>query len=164
MEGAHRLGRILSYDSERASVVIDTGMDFLAFNQGVIEEFRSNAGVCGGPFEGMPMMLLTMTGAKSGRELCSPLVYSTDGDDIVIIASKGGAPDHPNWYFNLVANPAVTVEVRTDKWDATADLTVGDERKRLFAAQAALMPQFADYETKAGAAGREIPVFRLVKN
>ncbi len=139
-------------------------MDFLEFNKGVIEEFRTNDGVCSGPFEGSPMILVTMTGAKSGRELCSPLVYSTDGDDVVIIASKGGAPEHPNWYYNLVANPAVTVEIGTDKWEATAQLAEGDERKRLYDAQAAQMPQFAEYETKAGEAGREIPVFRLVRN
>lgn len=139
-------------------------MDFLEFNKGVIEEFRANAGVCGGPFEGAPMVLVTMTGAKSGRELCSPLVYSSDGDDVVIIASKGGAPEHPNWYYNLVANPTVTVEIGTDKWEATAELAEGDERKRLYDAQAAQMPQFAEYEKSAGEAGREIPVFRLVRN
>ena len=139
-------------------------MDFLEFNRGVIEEFRANDGVCTGPFEGAPMILITMTGAKSGRELCSPLVYSSDGDDAIIIASKGGAPEHPNWYYNLVANPEVTVEIGTDKYAATAKLAEGDERKRLFDAQAAQMPQFAEYEKSAGEAGREIPVFRLVRN
>ena len=139
-------------------------MDFLAFNQGVIDEFRANEGVCGGPFEGAPMVLINMTGAKSGRELCSPLVHSTDGDDVIIIASKGGAPEHPNWYHNLVANPSVTVEVGTDKWEATAALTEGDERTRLYAAQAAMMDNFNDYEKSAAEAGRVIPVFRLVRN
>ena len=139
-------------------------MDFLEFNKSVIDEFRANDGVCGGPFEGAPMILINMIGAKSGRELCSPLVYSTDGDDIVIIASKGGAPEHPNWYYNLVANPTVTVEVGTDKWEATAHLTEGDERKRLFDAQAAKMSNFAEYEKSATEHGRVIPVFRLVRN
>ena len=139
-------------------------MDFLEFNKGVIDEFRANEGNCSGPFEGMPMILVTMTGAKSGRELCSPLVYSADGDDIVIIASKGGAPEHPNWYYNLVANPTVKVEVGTDSWEATANLTEGDERRRLYDAQAAQMPQFAEYEKSANEAGREIPVFRLTRN
>ena len=139
-------------------------VDFLEFNKGVIEEFRANAGVCGGPFEGAPMILITMTGAKSGRELCSPLVYSDDGDDLIIIASKGGAPEHPNWYHNLVANPTVKVEVGTEAWEATAQLTEGDERKRLYDQQAAQMPQFTDYEKSATESGREIPVFRLVRN
>jgi deazaflavin-dependent oxidoreductase (nitroreductase family) len=139
-------------------------MDHLAFNQQVIEEFRANDGVCGGPFEGAPMVLITMTGAKSGRELCSPLVHSNDGDDVIIIASKAGAPEHPNWYHNLVANPSVTVEVGTEKWEATAVLTKGEERTRLYAAQAAMMDNFREYEETATAAGRVIPVFRLVKN
>lgn len=138
-------------------------VDFLEFNKGVIEEFRANGGVCSGPMDGMPMILVTMTGAKSGRRLTSPLVYSTDGDDIVVIASKGGAPNHPSWYHNLVANPTVTVEVGTDTWEATAELAEGDERKRLYDAQAAAMPQFSDYEKSAAEAGREIPVFRLVR-
>ena len=138
--------------------------EMLEMNKGVIEEFRSNGGVCSGWLEGAPVILLTMTGAKSGRELCSPLVYSTDGDDVVIIASKGGAPEHPNWYHNLVANPQVTVEIGTDKWDATAVLTEGDERARLYAAQAALMDNFNDYEKSATEHGRVIPVFRLVRS
>lgn len=133
----------------------------LDFNKKVIDEFRSNDGVCGAPFEGMPMMLLNMTGAKSGRSLTSPLVYSEDGDDMVIIASKAGAPTHPNWYHNLVANPDVTVEVGTEKYAATAVVTEGADRAALYAAQAALMPQFADYADKAGS--REIPVFRLIR-
>lgn len=139
-------------------------MDFLKMNEPVIEEFRENQGNCSGWLKGAPMILVTMTGAKTGRELCSPLVYSTDGDDVVIIASMGGAPTNPNWYHNLVANPTVTVEVGTHKWQATAHLTEGDERKRLFDAQAALMPQFAEYEKSAAEHGREIPVFRLVRS
>ena len=137
-------------------------MDHLDFNKSVIEEFRSNDGVCGGPFEGAPMILITMTGAKSGRELTSPLVCSTDGGDPIIIASKAGAPNHPNWYHNLVATPSCTVEIGTEKWEATAVLTEGDERTRLFDEQAAQMPQFAQY--KIDAAPREIPVFRLMRN
>ena len=139
-------------------------MDFLKVNEPIIKEFRENGGQCSGWLKGAPMILVTMTGAKTGRELCSPLVYTTDGGDIVIIASKGGAPTNPNWYHNLVANPTVTVEVGTDTWEATAVLTEGDERKRLFDAQAALMPQFAEYEQSATEHGREIPVFRLVRS
>lgn len=142
--------------------------DALKFNQGVIEEFRANGGVVGGPFEGAPMVLITMTGAKTGRELCSPLVCSRDGDDVVIIASKGGAPEHPNWYHNLVAHPSVTVELPGDDgietFTATAVLTEGDERQRLFDAQAEMMPNFRDYERSATEAGRVIPVFRLVRD
>jgi len=94
-------------------------MDFLKFNNDVIEEFRANEDVDGGPFEGMPMILVAITGAKRGRELCSPLVHSADGGDPITIAFKGGAPEHPNWYYNSVANPQVTVETGTEKWGGT---------------------------------------------
>ena len=139
-------------------------MDMLEINKGVIADFRANGGKVGGQLEGLPVMLLTMTGAKSGRELCSPLVYSMDGDDMVVIASKGGAPEHPNWYHNLVANPGVTVEVGADTYEATAVLTEGDERQRLYDQQAATQPQFLEYAANAAKTGRVIPVFRLVRN
>ena len=139
-------------------------MDMLEINKGVIADFRANGGKVGGQLEGLPVMLLTMTGAKSGRELCSPLVYSMDGDDMVVIASKGGAPEHPNWFHNLVANPGVTVEVGADTYAATAVLTEGDERQRLYDQQAATQPQFLEYAANAAKTGRVIPVFRLVRN
>jgi deazaflavin-dependent oxidoreductase (nitroreductase family) len=139
-------------------------MDWLEINKQVIAEFRANGGKPGGQMEGLPVVLITMTGAKSGRELCSPLVYSNDGDDVVIIASKGGAPEHPNWYYNLVANPTVTVEVGTETYEATAVLAEGEERTRLYDAQAAEQPQFLQYAANAAETGRVIPVFRIEKN
>jgi deazaflavin-dependent oxidoreductase (nitroreductase family) len=139
-------------------------MDWLEINKQVIADFRANDGKASGQLEGMPVVLVTMTGAKSGRELCSPLVYSTDGNDVVIIASKGGAPEHPNWFHNLVANPTVTVEVGTEKYEATAVLAEGDERTRLYDAQAAGQPQFVQYAADAAETGRVIPVFRLTRN
>ena len=139
-------------------------MDIIEINKGVIAEFRANGGEVGGQLAGLPVMLLTMTGAKSGRELCSPLVYSMDGDDMVVIASKAGAPENPNWYHNLVANPTVTVEVGTDTYEATAVLAEGDERQRLYDQQAADQPQFLEYAANAAKTGRVIPVFRLVRS
>jgi len=136
-------------------------MDWLEINKQVIADFRANDGMPGGQLEGLPVALITMTGAKTGRTLCSPLVYSTDGEDVVIIASKGGAPEHPNWYYNLVANPTITVEVGTDKYEASAILTEGDERTRLYEQQAADQPQFVQYAANAAETGRVIPVFRL---
>lgn len=136
-------------------------MDALEFNRKLIEEFRANDGVCDGPFDGAPLVLVTMTGAKSGRRLTSPLVHTRDGDDVVIIASNGGASTHPNWYHNLRADPGVTVELGPESWEATAHQVHGDERRRLYDAQAEVMPFFADYERSAAADGREIPVFRL---
>ena len=136
-------------------------VDFLALNEKAIAEFRANEGECGPPFEGTPIVLVTMVGAKSGRELCSPLAYSTDGDDLVVIASMGGAPNNPNWYHNFVATPDVLLEVGTNQYKATAVLTEGEERDRLYAAQAAQLPVFNKYAENA--APRVIPVFRLVQ-
>jgi len=136
-------------------------IDFLSMNEKAIAEFRASGGTCGPPFEGTPIVLVTMKGAKSGRELCSPLAYTTDGDDLVVIASMGGAPNNPNWYHNLKANPDVTIEVGTDKCEATALLTEGEERDRLYSAQAEELPIFNKYAEKA--APRIIPVFRIVK-
>ncbi len=129
--------------------------DWNAFNRGVIEEFRANEGKVGGGFAGAPMILITHIGAKSGKAYTSPLVYSMDGDKPVIIASKGGAPDDPQWFRNLLSNPEVTVEIGTDKYSGRARVAEGAERDRLFSAQAALMPNFAEYATKTT---RVIPV------
>ncbi len=136
-------------------------IDFLTMNTKAIAEFRAGGGTCGPPFEGTPIVLVAMKGAKSGRELCSPLAYSTDGDDVIVIASMGGAPNNPNWYHNLKANPDVTIEVGTDKYEATAVLTEGEERDRLYTVQAAEMPVFNKYAEKA--VPRVIPVFRFVR-
>src|SRR5688500_9408151 len=117
--------------------------EFNDFNQKVIADFRANGGKVGPPFEGAPMMLLTTTGAKSGQSRTTPLVHTTDGDRMVVIASKAGAPTNPAWYHNLVANPVVTIEVGTEKYQAKAAVVTGAERDRLYAAQATLMPNFA---------------------
>ncbi len=106
-------------DNEQAT----TEDEFRDWNQQVIAEFRANAGKVGGMFEGAPMMLLTTTGAKSGQSRVAPLVYTTDNDRYVIIASKGGAPTNPDWFHNLRANPEVTVEVGTETFNARASVT-----------------------------------------
>ena len=144
-------------DADR--LVADPGaMDQL--NQAVISEFRTNQGKVGGAMDGMPILLLTMTGAKTGRTLVRPLCYSRDGDRLVVIASYGGAPRNPPWYHNLIANPVVTVEVGSDKFKARANQTSGAERQRLFDAQARLMPFFNDYQNKTK---RQIPVLTLTR-
>ena len=129
-----------------------------SFNDGVVAEFRANGGKVGGPFAGAPMMILTTTGAKSGQPRTMPLVYTTDGDRYVIIASKGGAPTSPDWFHNLVANPEVTVEVGTETFQARASVPEEPEHARLYDAQAALMPNFAEYQQKTT---RKIPVVVL---
>ena len=128
------------------------------FNQKVIDEFRTNGGKVGGPFAGAPMIIVTHTGAKSGKTHTTPLVYSRDGDRYVIIASKAGAPTNPAWYHNLIARPEVTVEVGTERFTARAVEVHGAERDRLFDAQARLMPQFDEYNKNTT---RTIPVFTL---
>ena len=131
---------------------------FQDFNKNLIEEFRTNQGKVSGMFENVPVLILTTTGAKSGRQHTTPLVYTKDGDDLVIIASKGGSPTHPAWYHNLVANPTVTVELPEEEFEARAVVTEGDERDRLFEAQASLMPNFNQYQENTS---RRIPVIRL---
>ena len=129
-------------------------------NQSVIKEFRANQGKVSGPMEGMPILLLTMTGAKTGRTLVRPLCYSRDGNRIVIIASYGGAPRNPPWYHNLIASPVVTVEVGPEKFKARATQVHSAERDRLFEAQSTLMPFFKDYQNKTK---RQIPVLTLTR-
>jgi len=128
------------------------------FNQKVISEFRANQGKVGGQMANMPVLLLTMTGAKSGRTITKPLVYTTDGDRIVIIASFAGSPKNPAWYNNLVANPEATVELGSERFRVRATATSGEERQRLFDRQAKQMPIFAEYQQKTT---RQIPVLVL---
>jgi deazaflavin-dependent oxidoreductase (nitroreductase family) len=128
-------------------------------NTGVVEQFRTNNGqIHSGMFKGARLLLLTTTGAKSGKTRINPLAFTREGEDYVVIASKGGSPTHPDWYHNLAANPDVTVEVGTDRFDARARVAQGEERDRLYAAQAALMPGFAEYQRKTT---RQIPVVVL---
>jgi deazaflavin-dependent oxidoreductase (nitroreductase family) len=133
-----------------------TPTDWQRMNDAVIEEFRANGGQVGGRFAGRPMLLLTTIGARSGQPRVTPLNYSTDGDRLVVIASKGGSPTHPDWYRNLVANPEVTIEVGTERFRARAMTAQEPERTRLFDQQAAIMPFFDGYRRQVTA--REIPV------
>ena len=130
------------------------------FNARIIEEFRSNAGKVGGPFEGAPMLLLHHRGARTGQERVNPLVYQPVGEDFAIFASKGGAPVHPAWYHNLLAHPETEIEVGADVVPVRARDVTGDERERLWSRQKQLMPGFADYESKTIGI-REIPVLLL---
>jgi deazaflavin-dependent oxidoreductase (nitroreductase family) len=139
---------------------VSSPTDMKAFNAALIEEFRANKGKVGGRFEGRPVMLLTTTGAKSGRRITIPLVYLQEGDRRLIFASKAGSPKNPDWYHNLVANPTVTVEVGTEKYDATATVVTGEEHDQLYAKQVAAMPQFGEYQQKTS---RVIPVIDLVR-
>jgi deazaflavin-dependent oxidoreductase (nitroreductase family) len=127
-------------------------------NRSTIEEFRANGGKVGGYFEGTPLLLLHTTGAKSGQTRINPLAYTTDGDRLVVIASKGGAPTNPDWFYNLRANPIVTVEQGTDQFRARATIADEPERTRLFGKMVAKMPGFAEYQRKTT---RQLPVVVL---
>jgi deazaflavin-dependent oxidoreductase (nitroreductase family) len=128
------------------------------FNQKVIAEFRANQGKVGGQMAGVPLILLTTTGNKTGRTLTKPLAYTKDGDRMFVIASFAGSPHNPAWFCNLEANPAVTVEVGTEKFKARARISSGEERERLFKLQADKMAIFYDYQKKTT---RQIPVVVL---
>ena len=130
-------------------------------NAAVIKEFRDNEGKVGGPFEGAPVLLLTTKGAKTGKARVIPAMFLQDSDRVLVFASKSGAPTHPDWYHNLVANPDVTVEVGTETYAARATVLTGDERDEKYAQQATLYPGFADYEKKTT---RKIPVVALARN
>ncbi len=128
------------------------------WNKAIIEEFRTNAGKVGGPFAGKSLLLLHTLGAKSGLERVNPVAYVTDRDRFVIIASKGGAPTNPDWYYNIIANPLVTVEVGTEKYQVRAAVSTEPERTRLYNQMVAMMPGFAEYQLKTK---RVIPVIIL---
>lgn len=130
------------------------------FNQKVIAEFRANGGKVGGQFANMPMLLLNTTGAKSGQPRTNPLAYTTDGNNLVVIASKGGAPTNPDWYYNIKANPVVTVELGREQFPAQAVIAEEAERDRLFNQMAAAMPGFAEYQRNTD---RKIPVVILTR-
>jgi deazaflavin-dependent oxidoreductase (nitroreductase family) len=130
------------------------------FNGSIIDEFRANGGKVGGMFEGAPMVLVHHKGAKSGTERVNPLMYQDlGGGSIAVFASKGGAPTNPDWYHNLVANPDTRIELGTEQHDVRARVADDDERQRIWEAQKAVFPQFAEYEKTSG--GRTIPVVIL---
>lgn len=134
--------------------------DFNEWNKQIIAEFRANAGEVGGAFKGATVLLLHTTGAKSGTPRTNPLVYLPDGERWVIIASKGGAPKNPDWYYNLLAHPEIPIEVGTDTIDVEAKEVTGPERDELYARQVARFASFGNYEK---ATSRKIPVIRLTR-
>jgi len=127
-------------------------------NRSLIVDFRATRGKVTGIFAGAPLLLLTTTGAKSGKPRTTPVLYTRDGDRYVILASKAGAPTNPNWYDNLRANPRVTVELGSETFEAVSSVAQGDEHDRLFANQAAQLPIYAEYQQHTT---RRIPVVVL---
>ena len=128
------------------------------WNDKIIAEFRANEGRVGGQFAGAPLLLLHSTGARSGQERVNPVMYQAVGDDWAVFASKAGAPDNPDWYHNLKANPEATIEVGTDTIEVKARVLEPEERAPIWEEQKARYPGFADYEAKTA---RVIPVVLL---
>jgi deazaflavin-dependent oxidoreductase (nitroreductase family) len=121
-----------------------TDEEFLAYNQGIIKEFRANGGVVAQlPF---PIMLLTTTGARTGRRTTTPVGFGIDGDRVYVVGSKAGGPSHPSWFYNLRANPSVTVEFGRESYQARAIIAEGADRDRLYGLIAAQVPAFGEYE------------------
>ncbi|MFD9067895.1 nitroreductase/quinone reductase family protein [Kitasatospora purpeofusca] len=133
-------------------------MSSLSFNQAVVEEFRARGGRVGGPFEGGDLLLLTTVGERSGREHTVPLGFVRTDGLLLVVASAAGAPEHPQWYRNLLARPLVRVELGTEVFDATAVPAEGDRRERLFEAVVRSAPGYGDYQRHTA---RRLPVVVL---
>jgi deazaflavin-dependent oxidoreductase (nitroreductase family) len=130
------------------------------FTANLIADLRAHGGTASsGPMAGRPLLILTTTGAKTGQQRETIVTYTRDGDDFVVAGSKSGAPTHPSWFVNLVANPIVHVEAAGRSFDAKATETEGADRDRLWDAHAEARPEFKDYPGKTG--GRIIPMVRL---
>jgi deazaflavin-dependent oxidoreductase (nitroreductase family) len=129
------------------------------WNRKIIDEFRANEGKVGGPFAGAPILLLHHKGAKTGTERVNPLAYQDLGDGrVAVFASKGGAPDNPDWFHNLRANPDAKVEIGTETFPVKARVPDDAERTPIWEKQKELMPGFGEYEQKTS---RQIPVIIL---
>lgn len=131
------------------------------FNRNLIADLRANAGrASSGPFAGRPVLILITRGARTGETRETPLVYSEQGDRLVVVASKAGADSHPAWYHNLVANPEVTVEVLGERFPARAHVyaDADEERRRIYDEHSKLGSAFKEYEAKTS---RVIPAIAL---
>ena len=127
-------------------------------NTPVAEEFRTNDGRVGGRFEGANLVLVTTTGAKSGQPRLAPLAYFTIDDKMIIVGSKGGHPNHPDWVHNLRANPRAHIEVGTEQYEVVARELAPGERDETYPKVVALRAEFGDYQAKTS---RVIPLFEL---
>lgn len=130
------------------------------WNRKIVEEFRQNGGKVGGQFEGAPMILVHHVGARSGTARVNPMVYFQDGERLLVVASKGGAPTNPDWYHNLKAHPHTEAEVGTERFPVTVTELTGNERADAWQQIVAVLPGFADYQTKTD---RIIPVLALTR-
>jgi deazaflavin-dependent oxidoreductase (nitroreductase family) len=123
-----------------------------------IRAYRKSRGEVGYLWNGVPTLLLTVTGRRTGRELTSALIFGRDGDDYLVVASKGGWPEHPSWYLNLQANPAATIQVKADELAVMARTASATEKPRLWKIMTDVWPNYDVYQTRTD---REIPVVVL---
>jgi deazaflavin-dependent oxidoreductase (nitroreductase family) len=130
------------------------------FNTNIVDEFRANAGVVGGPFEGRPLLLLATTGAKSGKPRLAPLAYFSVDGKLIIIGSKAGADTNPDWVHNLRANPGAHIEIGTDAYDVVARELSIEERDEAYPKVVEVAPGFGEYQAKTS---RVIPLFELTR-
>jgi deazaflavin-dependent oxidoreductase (nitroreductase family) len=130
------------------------------WNAGIVAQFRANEGRVGGQFEGSTLLLLHTVGRRSGVERINPLAYFADGDRYLIVASKGGHPSNPDWYFNLVDNPRVTIEVGTETFEADAVEVAGEDREIVWKRIVATAPGFGEYQKRTD---RILPVIALTR-
>lgn len=141
--------------SEDKSEVIDSPTDWVKEH---ISNYIATNGESGHIWRGVTTLLLTVRGRKTGKRYRTALIYGRDGDNYIVVASKGGAPEHPEWYKNLVANPEVEVQVLGDRFTAHARTANPDERPRLWELMANIWPAYNDYQEKTS---RQIPVVIL---
>ncbi len=135
-------------------------MGVTEYNQQIIEEFRANAGIVGGPFQGAKLLLLHSVGAKSGQTRINPLAYFEDGESFLIVASYAGAPTNPPWYYNLLAHPGTKIELGTEEFPVQAEVVPEPTRTELYDRIAAASSAFAEYRDKTT---RVIPIVRLTR-
>ncbi|HET8980703.1 MAG TPA: nitroreductase family deazaflavin-dependent oxidoreductase [Solirubrobacteraceae bacterium] len=133
----------------------------MLFGQAHVKKYRETNGAEGHEWQGATVLILTTTGRRSGEPRSTPLIYGRDGDDYVVVASKGGDEDHPSWYLNLVADPHVEVQVLADRFAARARTATPEEKPRLWQAAVERWPAYADYQRKTS---REIPVVILERS
>ncbi|MGA7270941.1 MAG: nitroreductase family deazaflavin-dependent oxidoreductase [Acidimicrobiia bacterium] len=128
------------------------------FGQEHVEAYEATDGETGYMWRGVPTLILSTTGSVTGKTRKHPLIFGRDDDRLVVVASKGGAPDHPQWYYNLTANPTVTVQVKGDRFQAKARTATPEERERLWPMMTEIWPSYDDYQERTD---RQIPLVIL---
>jgi deazaflavin-dependent oxidoreductase (nitroreductase family) len=142
-------------DRAKAEAARAGDMDLDLFGDAHVRVYEETEGETGYIWNGAPILVLTTTGASTGRTRKHALIFGTDGDDVLVVASKGGAPDNPQWYTNLSATPTVGVQVLADRYQALARTASPEEKARLWPAMTELWPSYDDYQA---ATTRDIPL------